>query len=56
MRGLVSKYGKKEEVVCGAYALAEKRGEILRLRNRSGLSAEQYARALWRDGVAKGWF
>jgi hypothetical protein len=37
------------------YADAERRGEAPRRRNTSGLSADEYARALWADGVKKEW-
>jgi hypothetical protein len=55
MQRLVSKYGRQEDIVCREYAKAEERGEVSRRRNKYGLSAEGYARALWRDGHAKGW-
>ncbi len=41
MRGLVSKYGRNEDIVCSAYAHAEKRGEVARSRNKHGLTAEE---------------
>lgn len=55
MRELVRRHGRSEEVVIREYAEAERRGEVLRQRNEHGLDAETYARALWRDGMKKGW-
>jgi hypothetical protein len=55
MRRLVAKLGRNEAAVCRAYAAAEQRGEVPRQRNTHGITAEQYARALWNDGVKKGW-
>ena len=37
------------------YARAERRGEVTRQSNRYDLSAEGYAQALLKDGLAKGW-
>jgi hypothetical protein len=34
---------------------AEARGEVKRKSNSHGITAEQYARALWNDAVKKGW-
>lgn len=55
MRLLISRFGRNEERVCEEYALAEQRGEVERGRNAYGLSAKDYAHALWRDGERKGW-
>ena len=55
MRDLVGRFGADEERVVRAYAEAEQRGEVERSRNTYHLTAEQYARALWRDAVRKGW-
>lgn len=55
MRRLGVELGWRKEAVCAAYVEAEARGVVARLRNKKGLSAERYADALWRDGVAKGW-
>jgi hypothetical protein len=38
-----------------AYASAERRGQGERKRNRGYYTPEDYARALLRDGFAKGW-
>jgi hypothetical protein len=56
MRLLVARYGRDEDRVCREYAAAEKRGDEERKSDRYGLVAEDYARALWRDGVRKRWF
>jgi hypothetical protein len=55
MNDLVTRYGADEKTVCTLYALAERRGEILRRKNTHGITPEQYARALWKDGINKGW-
>lgn len=55
MNELVAKLGADEEKVCAAYAAAEKHGEVLRGSNINGKTPEQYARALWKDGINKGW-
>jgi hypothetical protein len=55
MRELVRRYGANEERVVREYAEAERRGEVQRTRNTYELTAEQYARALWRDAIHKGW-
>jgi len=52
---LVNRYGMNEERVVREYADAEDRGDVERKSNTWGYTAEQYARALWRDGVRKGW-
>ena len=56
MRALILEYGRDSETVCKHYAIAEERGEVLRKSNKNGLTAEQYARALYRDGERRGWF
>jgi hypothetical protein len=38
-----------------AYAAAERRGDVARVSDRYDLPAEDYARALLRDGLRKGW-
>ena len=55
MRGLVRRFGVNEERVVREYAAAEERGEVERKSNSHRISAEQYARALWKDAVKKGW-
>jgi hypothetical protein len=55
MRSLVAKHGWNEDVVCTEYAMAEERGEVERHRNEHRLTAGDYAHALWRDGITKGW-
>lgn len=55
MRNLVKRFGMDEERVVREYAEAESRGEVERKSNSHGLTAEQYARALWNDAVKKGW-
>ncbi len=55
LRRLVERFGMNEERVVKEYAAAERRGEVRRDSNKYSISAEDYARALWRDGVRKGW-
>lgn len=55
MREMVKRYGANEERVVREYAEAEKRGEVQRKSNAFDITPEQYARALWRDAVRKGW-
>jgi len=55
MRLLVNRHGMNEERVVREYAAAEERGDVVRKSNTWGYNAERYARALWRDGVQKGW-
>ena len=56
MRDLIAKHGNNESQVCMAYAAAERRGEVNRNSDKYGLTPEDYARRLWRDGLKKGWF
>lgn len=55
MRELMARYGGDMELVIQEYAAAERRGEVERKQNASGLTPEGYARALYADGVKKGW-
>jgi hypothetical protein len=55
MPELVKRFGMAEERVVREYARAERRGEVERSRNISGLTSEEYARALWADAIKKGW-
>jgi hypothetical protein len=55
LRRLVERFGMNEGRVVKEYAAAEMRGEVRRDSNKYSIAAEDYARALWRDGVRKGW-
>lgn len=55
IRELVRRFGVNEERVVREYAAAVERGEVERKSNSHGITAEQYARALWNDAVKKGW-
>ena len=55
LRDLVERFGRNEEKVVQEYAAAERRGEVKRKSNKYDLLPEDYARALWRDAVRKGW-
>jgi hypothetical protein len=37
------------------YAIAELQGKVARYSNRKSRSGDQYAKALYQDGVRKGW-
>jgi hypothetical protein len=50
MRELLRQYGYDKRRVCEAYAAAERRGQVPRLRNKSKLDSEEYAKAMWDDG------
>ena len=55
MRRLYREYGGNEALVVAAYARAETAGEVQRKRDKNGLTPEEYAKALFRDGEKKGW-
>lgn len=55
MRRLFVECDSDEERVIAAYAHAERSGEVVRSSRSSQLSAEAYARALFKDGLRKGW-
>lgn len=55
MRDLLVELGVDKHTVCAAYARAERDGLVLRDRNSNEMSPEDYALALWEDGVKKGW-
>lgn len=55
MLRIYEKYAPDEARIVREYAAAELRGEVQRVRNESGLSGEEYARALLADGRKRGW-
>ena len=55
MRQLVAKYGRNPDTVCPLYAKAELEGIVQRKSNKYGISSEEYAVRLYRDGDKKGW-
>jgi hypothetical protein len=55
MRDIWRRVGPDEDRAVRAYADAERRGEAPRKSNRSGKSAEDYARALLKDARRHGW-
>ena len=55
MRRLYCQYGGDKTAVVRAYAQAERGGEVSRKRNEHGLTPEEYAEWLFRDGERKGW-
>jgi hypothetical protein len=52
---LVAQFGLDEATIVKEYAAAEMRGEVVRKSNTHNISSEVYARALWKDGMGKGW-
>ena len=52
---LYREHGGDEAAVCVAYAEAEIAGRVARKGNGGSVTPEAYAKALWRDGIAKGW-
>lgn len=55
MRELVRSLGPDQIAVCSAYAKAERDGTVQRKSNKRALTPEQYAAALWKNGVYRGW-
>ena len=55
MRRIYYEYDGEKTAVVQAYAQAERNGEVLRKRNEHGLTPEEYAEWLFRDGERKGW-
>ncbi len=50
MREILGRVGYNRAAVCAAYAKAERANTVLRKSNENGLTPEQYAEALWKDG------
>ena len=55
MRELVGKHRNDELRIFQEYADAERRGIVRRKSNKYNMTAEEYARRLYNDGVKKGW-
>jgi hypothetical protein len=55
MREIYGQYRNSESRIIAAYAEAERLGRVQRLGQKSGHSAEEYAKALLADGLRKGW-
>jgi hypothetical protein len=55
MRQLYQEFGDHEDILVREYAAGEERGIVTRQSNTHDLTPEQYARALYRDGIHKGW-
>lgn len=55
MRKLFQQFDGDKNRVCAAYAQAELDGVVSRNRNSHDRSPEDYAVALWEDGIKKGW-
>lgn len=55
MRSLYQIHGENEDAVCAAYVKAELDGMVARKRDGNSTPPEAYAKALWKDGKAKGW-
>lgn len=55
MRQIFDRHWPVRDKMIAEYAAAERRGEVMRSRNRYNLSPEQYAHRLLEDGLKKGW-
>jgi hypothetical protein len=55
MRDLNRRFDGDHHKVVAAYAAAERSGDVKRASNVRGMTPEEYAEALYRDGVKKGW-
>lgn len=55
MRRLFVEMDGNMSKACAAYARAERDGIVARSRNTHDMTPEDYAKALWNDGVKKGW-
>jgi hypothetical protein len=55
MRILYKKHKNEGLKIISNYASAELNGIVKRKSNKYLLSAKQYAEALYRDGIGKGW-
>ncbi len=55
MKQLFVEHNEDDKEIIAAYAEAEKRGLVSRKSNEYNFSPEQYARALYNDGIRKGW-
>ena len=55
MRELVDLFGDDVDKIAPAYAFAEHAGLVRRNSNTHGLTAEDYARRLYRDACLRGW-
>lgn len=50
VRQFLRDFGYNKQRVCAAYAAADNSGEVIRVRNKYNMCAEDYAIALWNDG------
>lgn len=55
MKDLWVRHAQDTKAVIVAYANAEAAGLVTRRRNARGIDSMQYARALLRDGLRRGW-
>ena len=55
MRHLYKQHGDDETVLVAQYAKAERNSLVTRKRNTHNISSEQYSKALYKDGIRKGW-
>jgi hypothetical protein len=55
MRHLFRRFNGDRAQIVAAYADAERRGEVARVRDTYGMSADDYASRLFADGIKKGW-
>ena len=55
MQMLFKRHGDNEDILVREYAEAEMNGIVRRKRNQNDLDSIKYARALYKDGMKKGW-
>ncbi len=55
MRAAYEKAGRNQAKAIALYAAKERRGEAQRGSNMNDLDPDEYAAALFRDGIRKGW-
>ena len=55
MRKLFRRFDGDQSRIIEAYAEAERRGEVQRVHDSRGMSADEYASRLFADGVKKSW-
>jgi hypothetical protein len=55
MRLLYRQHEGSEALIINAYADAEEKGVVHRKQNNGNLTPLQYAKALYQDGIRKGW-
>ncbi len=55
MRQLYKDFAGDEKKIVNAYAAAESTNVVVRISNKYKITAIDYAKALYKDGIRKGW-